>query len=108
MATRSTGSASTTPPTTPPPPTELGTFISATSIGFVRPTPTESRRILDAMRRLPEGAVTESFLRDLLVIKQLAPAESRELLIYPAPMVVQFVKQLRNQLQLKYYQTEWR
>ena len=90
----------------PPAPMELGNFVSTIPIGFVAPSPDESRRILAAMGELPTGIITNEFLKDLLVIKQLAPAESSGLLVYPAPMVVDFVRQLRTQLQLRYYRLE--
>ena len=92
-----------TPPTPPAAPTELGTFVSTVSIGFVAPSREESARILTAMSSLPQTEITASFLRDLLVIKQLAPRESAGLLIYPAPMVLDFVRRLKGQLTLQYY-----
>ena len=90
-------------PTPPAPPTELGTFVSSVAVGFVAPTNGESARILRAMQELPQGGVTTNLLKDLLLIKQLAPRESAGLLIYPAPMVLDFVRRLKTQLTLQYY-----
>jgi len=85
-------------------PVEMGTFVSEIAIGYVAPTPAEIRQIDAALRAQPTSVVqTDAFLRNLLVIKLLAPEASRELLIYPAPMVLQFVDDLRRQLQQQYY-----
>lgn len=94
--------ARTTTPPTSPSPEEIGTFVSTTPIGFVTPTDTEVRAILRAARAptLTDGG---AFYRDLLVLKQLAPEQTRNLLVYPAPMVLRFVNQLRDRLVMQYY-----
>ena len=84
-------------------PTDPGVFVSNIPVGFVAPSPEDIARIDRLMRSLPTSATDARFFNNLLTIKMLAPEESRELLIYPSAMVVDFVNRLRQTLTMTYY-----
>ena len=100
MAARRT-SQQQTPPATEM--VELGTFVSATPVGYVACSAQEIEAITRLIRHTTVGEVNKAFFNNLLIIKTLAPEASRDLLVYPTPMVIDFVSKLRHRLALTYY-----
>lgn len=84
-------------------PFDPGTFVSTIPVGYVNADPAERRRIDEMMRALPQTEISRPFLHNLLMIKTLAPEQSRDLLVLPVPMVVDFVKTLKEKLVATYY-----
>lgn len=95
--------ATRTPAAAPETVVDPGTFISTVPVGFVAPSPTDIARIDRLMRDLPQTGGDRQFFANLLTIKMLAPEESRDLFIYPSPMVIDFVGKLKTVLTMRYF-----
>ena len=93
-----------TPPEAPQPANvnDVGVFVSLIPVGYREPAHDEVRRIQDYARQLTQGTDV-SLLRNLLMIKLLAPQESADLIIYSVPMAAEFIGRLRTTLAMRYY-----
>ena len=93
-----------TPPETPEPTSrEVGTFVSTIPVGYLEPSSEAAQQIRAHLTTLT-AAIPRTMLKDLLVLKLLAPDASQDLVVYNLPMAAQFLSQLRQQLVLMYYQ----
>lgn len=95
--------ATTPTPATETNPNDVGVFVSNTAIGYVLADPVDAARMTQALKNGSVAEMDKRFVNNLLILKLLAPTESAELLIYPVPMIRDFVATLRQELVLSYY-----
>ena len=85
-------------------PNDLGIFVSNAAIGYSEPSGTRIRAIEEALRSVGAKDISQSFLKDLLTIKLIAPEESSGIVIYNAPMAAEFITSIRRAMVGAYHQ----
>ena len=85
-------------------PNDLGIFVSTCAIGYSEPSGARIRAIEEALRGVGAKDISQSFLKDLLTIKLIAPDESSGIVIYNAPMAAEFITSIRRAMVSAYHQ----
>ena len=84
--------------TVPPTDQDIGIFISPIVVGYSEPDVATIIRIQAAVQKMP----SRQLLKDLIVIKLLAPSESNRLQICNVPDATAIITQLRRSLLQQY------
>ena len=83
---------------------DIGIFVSTAPIGYVEPPLVRVRAIEAALRAVGAKEISQSFLRDLLTIKLIAPEASKRVVIYSGGMAAELIASIRQALVDQYHQ----
>ena len=79
----------------------VGLFVTTSLIGYKEPSRAIVERIHEALR-VTQTAIPPQLLKDLIIIKLLAPAASKDVMIYTIPDAVAMIAQLNDTLVRRY------